>query len=162
MKYILRFINWVKSLFKRKPEVQVRDKNFYNVRDCHFAKAQEFYMQHRSELEALSFVMYYDKSVEEILMEDGNTIKSPICCGDIDGVRITFIDYPCLYYKFKNGKEGMMFCFREWQSTRDRRETRNFGFKKEVFRSTEAVIHDTLSTNIDFNEAYPEGFIKGN
>lgn len=125
--------NWIKAKF----HIGDEGKTLYKVRDFDLKQAEGFLSTHERNLETLAFVMLNDWDVWESLVEKGQVIKSPRLCNKVDGVSVTFIDYPCLYYKFKGGEEGLAYCYREWESSCDGMITRNFGYKKTVFRKVD-------------------------
>lgn len=122
------FFKWLKSKLGWGSE----DKVYYKVREFDLRRAELFLNTFKTTLENLSFVMLYDNSIWEPLLMNGNLIKNPTNCKAVDGVLVTLVDYPCLYYKFESGEEGKVYCYREWETT-ESGKIKNFGYKKEVF-----------------------------
>ena len=85
------------------------------VREFDFKKAQEFYDKNHLQLMDLAFCLGFDENIWSPIMEDGALIKPAICFTAVDGVEKTFYDVPCIYYRFKSGAEGKMYCFKEYE-----------------------------------------------
>lgn len=88
------------------------------VREFDFNKAQKFYEDHQQELVELAFCFGFDEMVWDPIVDGGKLVKPAICFSAVDGVQRTFYDVPCIFYQFKSGKSGKMYCFKEYEYNR--------------------------------------------
>lgn len=84
------------------------------VREFNFHHAQIFFENNRNDLDEMAFCMGFDDNIWSPIIENGSLIKAPMCFDEVDGVEKTYYDIPCIYYKFKSGAEGKMYCFKEY------------------------------------------------
>ncbi len=106
----MKFIRKIKNFFEIWYERNFGE--YVTVRQFDLKRAQEFYNEHKSELQDMAFCMGFDDSIWHPIVEDGQTIVTPVCLNRVDGVERTFYDVPCFYYRFKSGVEGKMYCFK--------------------------------------------------
>lgn len=110
MKQFRFFVYRVKLFFKR----LIKGYNWESVKEMDFQRAEQFYQENKENLQEMGLTFGFDNSIYCPIIELGQTVDTPICHIDVEGVKETILDVPCIFYQFKSGKRGKFYCYKEY------------------------------------------------
>lgn len=85
------------------------------VRLWDFSYANKFLNHYRNDIELFELMMFNDRDVKEVFIENGYIVKAidlyQMGSGRIDGTIGSAIDYPCMHIIYRGGHEEYIACY---------------------------------------------------